>query len=144
MNNKAQAIFFGYFTAFRKHLADYHDLQIVGAYQIFHLLILPIYWQRVILLYNPEEHKYYEFNSHILEERLAKLKDESSPEDYLKTIKEFEIEQKRKLEYLELHKKRDRKKENDDFLKFIKIAGRVILLIFLFIIIKWIITGSIY
>ena len=142
MNNKAQAIiiFFGYFTAFRKHLADYHDLQIVRAYQIFHILIFPIFQQRVILLYSPEEHKYYEFDSDILEKRLLKIKDNSS-EAYLKTIKEYEKEQAEKIKYIEQHKEEIENNENQEFIKFIKIAGVIIIFFIIFGIIKWIITG---
>lgn len=143
MNKRAQILFWGYFTAFRKHLTDYHNLQVVSAYQIFYFLIIPIWFQKIVLLYNPIKNKYYEFDSDILEKRLLKIKDSTS-NTYLNTIKEYEKERKEKIKFIEQHKEEIEKKENDEFIKFIKIIGGLIIILFLFMIIKWIITKITY
>lgn len=92
MKKKAQAgpVLEGHFTAFRKHLADYNNLQIVSAYQILILNLIPFIFQRRIFLYNSLTKKYYEFEDNVLEKRLLKIMKGYPSEYYLRTIKEYE------------------------------------------------------
>jgi len=132
-----------YFSLFRKHLADYNNLQIVSFYQIRSIPPLAIPWiERVIWLYNPKNKEYYEFDSISLERKLLKIKDKA-PNSYIQAIKDYEKEHKKKIEYLEKHKEEIEKKENDEFIKFIKIAVGIIILFIIFGLMKWLITGKI-
>lgn len=129
-------IFGGYIISGKKKLGVQlaENLELVQSYQIF-FFMLPIWFQRRIMLYNFSQKKYYELDDK-LEDRLLKLGKNSTLEQLKLTIKQYEKEQHKKQEYYELHKKEINEKEDEEFMKFLKWAGILIGLVVLLVIIR--------
>ena len=129
-------VFFGHFHAFRKKLADYKEFNLVQSHDIFFFFIVPLFFQRRILLYDEKTKQYFEFEDDGLEKNLLKIEKGSNPKKYMEAIKEFE--RKKIIEFKELEKNKEKliKKENKDFITFLKIVGIIISLLILTLILK--------
>lgn len=112
------------------------NLELVQSYQI-QLFIIPIWFQKRIMLYDFSNSKYYELDSR-LENRLFKLGKQATPEELSNVIKQYEKEENEKINYYEAHKEEIEKKENKEFVKFLKGIIIFILLLILILIIRWI------
>lgn len=126
----------GSMIAFKKVLAKYEDFELCQFYTLHHILFIPIFWSKGIGLFHPKmKNKYYELDG-TLEKRLLKLPKNSQSELYLKEIKNYNTEQgKKHLHYIE-HKEEYDKKENEEFIKFLKGVGIFLGIAILLIIIK--------
>lgn len=129
-------IFFGRRMAFKKILARYREFEICQFYTHYHIFFIPLFWQRGIGLFHPStKSEYYEFDS-ALENKLLKLPKNSDSKLYIQEIEKYNREQEQKQLHYIKHKIKYDKKENKEFIQFLKGIGILLGLVLIFIIIK--------
>lgn len=110
------------------------NLELVQAYQVFFFL-LPLWFNRRILAYDFSKKKYYDFDDK-LENRLLKLGRKASSEQLNNVIKQYEKEEKERVNYYKIHKNEIEEKENQEFMAFLKGIGIVVVILILIIVVK--------
>jgi len=131
-------VLFGYILLGKRKLGVRvtESLEIVQSYQTF-IFGFPLLFQRRILLYDFSKNKYYDFDDK-LENRLLKLGKKATSEQLNHVIKQYEKEGKERINYYEMHKDEIGKKDNQEFIRFLKGIGILFLVLILIIVIKWI------
>ena len=72
-----------------------------------------------------------------MEKRLLKIDEGSGEEVFLKEIRKYNKEKNRKLVYHKAHKKELDKKDDKEFIKFLKAAGIIVVFILLTLIVRF-------
>ena len=129
---------FGYHIFGKKRLGIKvgEHLELVQSYEV-QFAFIPIWFQRRIMLYDFLNKKYYELDNK-LENKLLNLGKKVTLENLSKIIKDYEKEQHKKNIYYEIYKEEIEKKENEEFIQFLKwISVALGILIFLFVINKF-------
>ena len=112
------------------------DLDLIQCYHIT-FFILPIYFQRRILLYNFSKNKYYDLDDK-LEDRLLKIGKNPDQREISQIIRQYEKEEKNRTKYYKEHKEELEEKDNWGFVKFLKTMGMILLILFSIFLIRWI------
>ena len=111
-------------------------LNLCQFYYVRHVYFIPINRERKFGLFETENKRTHVELDQKLEKRLLNLTEDSSPEQYLKEIKKFNLDMKNLIIHYEQNKDKIEAKENKDFIDFLKNVGGLIGIIILIIIIK--------
>lgn len=110
------------------------SLELVQSHQTF-IFGFPLWFHRRILLYDFSKKKYYGLDDK-LENRLLKLGKKANSEQLSHIIKQYKKEEKERINYHEIHKDEIEKKDNQEFIRFLKGMGILFFVLILIIVIK--------
>ena len=128
----------GNYFGFKKKLANLENLELYRFYEMHHLLFIPLFWQKRIGLFESKHSNYFYELDISLEKRLLKLNENSNESVFINEIKKYNSEEKKKQDYYKFHKKELSKKDDKEFIKFLKSAGIILALILIALILRMI------
>jgi len=119
-----------------KVLATLEDgLELVSVTVITLAMIIPVWFSKRVLLWDKNKRQYHEFIDSRIESALKKIK-KGSEKDYLNIIKEYQKKREIEFKNIEKNRKRAEKKDNEDFMKFVKYVGIIVGILIIYLIIK--------